>query len=345
MKMEVDEYQAVLQSVQIQWGLEFQCLELLRQGVNRTYRATDSKQQHYIVRIGYENLRPFVDVQAELEWVIFLLGKNYPTRKPLEALDGHFCHSFVYNGQQLNIVCFAELPGKPFTKNSKFWSVSGWQVIGGLIGQLHALNLDFVPREERYSWAQEPAVLRFLNQPFSSDEKIFRDAIQANMDFLQTVSIQKNYGLIHHDFKGDNLIEYDNALFVIDFDSCCYNWYLCDLLMPIYYYFLYPRFNKENNATLDDLRIFVKNLVFGYQGEKDFPLEQVKYLDYFLRQLDVLYYATINLLKHNLMVRGTNFDVETTERILKNRILNDKTAKERHFEAELKQLLSQVNVK
>ncbi len=45
------------------------------------------------------------------------------------------------------------------------------------------------------------------------------------------------------------------------------------------------------------------------------------------------------------MVRGTNFDVETTERILKNRILNDKTAKERHFEAALKQLLRQVNVK
>ena len=168
------------------------------------------------------------------------------------------------------------------------------------------------------------------------------ETMQANMTFLKTLSQEKNYGLIHHDFKGDNFIENDDKLFVIDFDSCCYNWYLCDLLMPIYYYFLYPRFNKENKATVEQLTEFVTNLVMGYQQQKIFPKEQVKYLLPLLKQLDILLYTTIKLLKRKIIIKGVSFDIKTTERILTNRIMNKNSEKDIVLETHLQSLLEKI---
>ena len=133
-----------------------------------------------------------------------------------------------------------------FTNKNPFWSPNGWQSIGELIAHLHILTDQYTPHVSplRYQWYEEPIMINMLtfhNNILGSD---MVDTIKNHIESLKKWPTDPDYGLIHYDFKGDNLITQLNKLFIIDFDSSCYHWRIADLLMPIYYYFLFPRFNK-----------------------------------------------------------------------------------------------------
>ena len=224
-------YQQLLSFVEEKWKLKIVSLELLRQGVNRVYRVFTKGEQPLIIRIAHENIRPFSQIVAEIDWLQYLALQNYPTRLPISTKQDEFVLSFTGEQGQFNIVCFNEVPGEVFTKKNPFWSPEGWQAIGELMARLHILTDQYIPQINplRYQWYEEPIMTNILtadNNRLGSD---MVDTINKHIETLKEWPIEQHYGLIHYDFKGDNLITQPNKLFIIDFDSSCYHWRIASL--------------------------------------------------------------------------------------------------------------------
>lgn len=285
----------VLQQAAVGAGLDPESLELLGDFENHVFcgRRDDRK---VILRLTSARHRSLEQLQAELDWVVFLARRNAPVVEPIPLESGNLVDEVQANDRRFFSVLFDFAPGNwPDRNDPESWNSTLFERWGELVGQLHALSTEYtVPngRPRREDWHEEEMFQVSKYVPASDKE-----ALDACREILKTVRElpldSALYGITHSDLHTGNFHVHQGNLMAFDFDDCAYQWFVYDLAVIVG---CVP--NYENGESLESAaNDFLPHFMTGYRRHFDLSPEALATLPLFLRLRDVALFTCLNKMR------------------------------------------------
>lgn len=225
------------------------------------------------------------NVRGELEFLVYLSEKGYPSMKPIPSKSGEVVLNLHTSWGEYYASAFECVSGKPIEDTD--CSPHIMERYGEALGHLHSLSAEYTPivrkwtHNDALAWTEE--VLSEYNAPsFMSKEcrKIGK--------LLSALPADKNtYGLVHYDFEPDNVYydEQKDRCNVIDFDDGMYHFYLLDIEQ------VFDCLSEELEG--ESLHLAKKNFIKGYRSRFSLPDNYEQILPLMRRFCNIFAYARL----------------------------------------------------
>jgi len=244
-----------------------------------------------ILRITHISHRSLADIQAELEFVVFLKSNGAAVCAPFALNDGYRAEAAEQVGA---FICcqFAMAEGRLVSEAD--WQRPLFERWGESIGRFHQLASQYEPvGVKRFDWRAD-ANLDFGSRIPSSETKILGLA-DRHLKALGDLPTDRDlYGLIHSDAHAGNFFLDDNRLTFFDFDDCCYQWFGFDVATVLFGAVLRPWVGDSAKERETEAKSFLCAFLEGYSkafNVSDFMLEQMQL---FLKLRELSLYAVIH---------------------------------------------------
>ncbi len=210
---------------------------------NRTYLVRDSGgAARAVLRLSRPRYHTREELEAEVTWLCRLRADTgLILREPVAGADGAYIHTVSDGeGDVAYGTMFSYLTGAPL-ENLPLSGQCPWFVkIGEAAAVLHNHVRCWAEsrRLPRFHWDYESVLgahavwgdWRAAPGLTQSDRLVLERADGRIRDELAAYGVtEENYGLIHSDLRGANLLTENGALKIIDFDDCGYGWFVQDL--------------------------------------------------------------------------------------------------------------------
>ncbi len=245
------------------------------------------REHQQILRLTHISHRRQVDIDAELEFLVFLEDNGASVCAPIELLDGY---SIEHAGF---VCCLFEMAAGQQVQEAD-WDESLIESWGRAIGQFHRLSCEFTPLgPPRFDW-REDSNLDFRGMIPKEQLAVLAQADQC-LTMLQALpQTSDNYGLIHSDAHAGNFFLNNGELKFFDFDDCCYQWFAFDVATILFSGVLQP-WMADDQAEREALaNWFLPIFLEGYGHEfkvSPFLLEQ---LPFFMKLREFSLYGVIH---------------------------------------------------
>lgn len=287
-------------------------LEILQLSENLTYLVKDAfGVKRAVLRISRPGYHTPEELRAELEWME-RLGRdtNLSLRVPIVDVEGRFI-------QNVKDICcgvmFTYMEGTPLEDQSPERLPIWFERLGEITAVLHthARSWDEARRLPRFCWNYEtmlgtgaiwgdwrnvpsltPQMSAILEQ---ADRVIHRRLMEYGMT-------RENYGLIHGDLRGSNILIDGARMSVIDFDDCGYGWYMQDLAASLSFI--------ETEKYVGEL---IRAWLIGYQKKVRLSRRDKDMIDTFLvmRRIQLLAWTSGHENSHSVRRLREDFVEET----------------------------------
>ena len=209
--------------------------ELLTRLENVTYQTGPSGHER-IIRVTEVSHRSRTELESELDWVRYLSQRGVRVAVPLPSADGKLVETFDTEDGAFHVSVFTKAPGRPM-RFSLDWQAEHQRALGELIGSMHAATMSYGPSrgiQRRKSWLDD---MSDFGQYIPKRETIARREFAEVVEWASSLETRPdNFGLVHADLNyGNYLIEDKGGITAFDFDDCHYNWFACDLAVPMFY--------------------------------------------------------------------------------------------------------------
>lgn len=212
------------------FGVEVSELEFLQASQNVVYRITRGTQQS-IVRVSKGRHRTESLVEAELQWIQFLVSQGINVCQPVPTLDGALCHSCEIDQVTHVVTCFEHAPGAQMSRQDA--NEKTFEKLGRLTGEMHQAASRFETKGckvDRQQWDES----RLLNEDFVEQNQHISERFKSSVrdlihDLNQAHRSRDSFGMLHADINFINLFEDDGELWIFDFDNCEYGYFIQDL--------------------------------------------------------------------------------------------------------------------
>lgn len=187
------------------------------------------KDSPYMIRVSMTPKKSRSEVVSELMWVDDLKQFKDTICEPNPSRQGRLVEEFKIDGTLYRASMFKTARGK--VKATIDMTPMFFICVGDLLGTIHMVSTNEQMNGIHYkrkSLKESIDGLKKRNYP-SLDQKLRDriDEITAKVDALpQDLG---HYGICHGDFHGHNFYVEANNIWVFDFDSCCYTYYLYDI--------------------------------------------------------------------------------------------------------------------
>lgn len=240
------------------WQLEGP-ISLIAYGENYIYL---SEADELILRLTRLENRSLTQIAAAVHWVSFLGSAGVAVAHHRQSTSGESAHIVGEGGTQFAATVLERIDGTWIGPDDL--SDELFMLWGQAIGEIHNANATYKPPAEQRpslfgsdSYMETMEAHRDVETPGT-----IRDKFAEGATWLQSLSKDDGYGLVHGDHHPGNFcIEPNNRLVVFDFDDCHYGWYGYDLAVPIQHVLQhwdggnpYARFDK-----------IWENLAIGYE--------------------------------------------------------------------------------
>ncbi|RPI28863.1 MAG: hypothetical protein EHM70_16290 [Chloroflexota bacterium] len=236
---------------------------VFRASSNFTVVFEQSGQKRFL-RFAHACDRLRETIEAEIQFLYYLLERGVPVNRPLPCLSGNLVESVETSLGIYHAVVFEALEGEQLeTDDLTPDRLVAW---GKALGELHSAAEGY-RLTARASWADQ---LDWALTILPPEETTARAAIGSLRQRLASFPVTpQNYGLIHFDFESDNLIWKDSRPGIIDFDDCAYSWFAADIG-----YALRDLFD-DRLAQVDLNHPSFKDFVRGYRMARDISAEDL----------------------------------------------------------------------
>ena len=241
-----------------------------------------------IFRITHISHRSLADIQAELEFLVFLKSNGAAVSEPVAASHGKLVE------QVGEFICcqFSLAPGRLVSQAD--WHSPLFESWGQAIGQFHKLASQYQPvGAKRFDWRAD-ANLDFDSRISPAETKILG---LANLHYKALGDLPADpdiYGLIHSDAHAGNFFLDEARLTFFDFDDCCYQWFGFDVATVLFGAVLRPWVGDSAAERETEAKKFLSAFLDGYSkafNVADFMLEQ---MHLFLKLRELSLYAVIH---------------------------------------------------
>lgn len=235
------------------------------------------------VRITHPKRRTINQLESELEWIDYISNNGVSVPHVHLSTNGKLVE-FVEAGDFIwQVSVFKWLDGEMINRTHKLWTAKTFENWGFQLGRMQRLSYECNfkgKRYERHHW-DDPSESDFV----AGFEKRFPDYSEPYQEMMNAVQgIEKtdeSFGLSHMDLHNGNIICDADEIHCIDFDDMCYNYFVSDLMIPIYSALLVIEDNHEKEA-----RDFALPLFRGFKMESPVTPDQMKNAGVFLKLRD-----------------------------------------------------------
>ena len=221
---------------------------------NHTY-CVYSPQGRYALRIHRPQYHSRSEVEAELTWLSQLAAQGICVPAPVRGLDDRATQCVRQYGRTFLVALFPWMPGH---EPNEAELMDTYPHIGRLLATLHIAARKAGPRLDRPCWDYPDLIVKSpwgswrANPELSSaDQAIIAAALTTIGERLRHhPRTGRNFGMIHADLRPTNVLLNGEELTPIDFDDCCYSWYLFDIAASLSFLEADPRLGDWLQALL-----------------------------------------------------------------------------------------------
>jgi amicoumacin kinase len=282
----------------------------------------ENKAGPCVLKVMHPSHRPFDQLEAEIDWIVFLSSKSVGVPRIYASMNSLWVERVPAGDSYFSVVSYEKLIGEPI--GDDLWNETLFCRWGNLIGQLHRLSREFVPKKRRYTWYESDFLNLEAYIPMTDPE------IRTNAErIVQTVKelplSDFQYGLIHADVYQENLFWAKGELLLFDFDNCEYGHYISDIATA-FYAALWRELDHPKPAEFAER--FLRALLLGYREQHDLSRTEIEALPLFLQLREVLIYTVAKKMLdlNNLTPRQARLMEERGNRIRKNQPIVDLSA-------------------
>ncbi len=217
------------------WRGSANSLKLVEDSTNSVYSFIQSGEQRFL-RLTPNRLRTKNQIEAELDFVVFLHKNGVNAALPITSANGRLIEEINFAGKSLFACVFEEAKGESFKYDSAESNKEHFRLRGRTLGQIHALSEIYIPSGDfrRFAWNEDKLLIE-ADEFLPKSEKVVRREYEKLKEQLQDYrKSNKTFGLIHGDFGETNYRYQTDRLNVFDFDDCCYHWFIYDVAVTIY---------------------------------------------------------------------------------------------------------------
>ncbi|SEG77220.1 GNAT family N-acetyltransferase [Paenibacillus sp. UNC499MF] len=246
------------------WEYDAKTLKFWRASSNFIYMF-ERNGDRYFLRFIHEEDNSIENIQAELDFLLYLIAEGYPAAAPVPSKSGkwietiHTVEDGCYYGVVFEQAKGIHLPLDQMTdRHVVQWGMS--------LASLHILSERYPSRaNSRGSWNDALSFISSVLQRHPGEHGARKELEQLRIQLSALPTDAKHMGIIHYDFETDNIFyEAEKSRYhVIDFDDAMIHWYAMDIASAISD--LVPQ--EDDHAKRK-----IKHFLTGYQSVK--PLEE-----------------------------------------------------------------------
>jgi Ser/Thr protein kinase RdoA (MazF antagonist) len=269
------------------YGLSGARVKFVQQSFNTVFRVEAGPEDQYALRLHRFNARGVEEMRSEFVWLeaIRRAGEVLAS-EPLTNLRGEFVTelpTFASDGPRYCTV----LRWHPGETLAVVAPDEHYRMMGELMARLHHHAADYMPapgfarprRDRHYPWECVESIRHAADrQILPGEELLVLDAVADHIERTMRAIGEgpEDFGLIHGDLHGDNVLFHEGTIRAIDFEGCVWGHYLYDIAVALFYL---PR---------GKISAFLR----GYRSQHDWTAEQWQAVEsfYALRILDQLAY-------------------------------------------------------
>jgi amicoumacin kinase len=243
--------QNILKEVSSALSIRIDQMHFVTYSQNFVYTFHDNGSEK-ILRITSNCHRTKKQIEAELDWILFLRHSGVKACQPIEAKNGLLITTIDLPDDSLHCVIFEKANGKRISAaeiNRDLFNLHG-----KLTGKIHHATKMYpkANSNDRFNWNE--------NRLFTTDPQTYlpsgtKEAVMPMISCLldEAVMIPKtsnSYGLIHFDLNYDNFFINNDILEVFDFDNCSNGYFINDISKSLYAsVFTYHRSKRSGDRT------------------------------------------------------------------------------------------------
>ena len=245
----------------------------------------------FILRGGTRH--PSDQVQAELEWILFLDSSGVKVSLPIKSKKSNYLELIHYKDKIINVMVFERAPGKAVEyRNPEVWNKVLWEEMGRTLGKMHTAAVKYNSKNLTVNriTAFESVQAQFDNCMDTVENSLEISRFNELKEKLSQLPQEKDaFGLIQYDFHADNFNIDKGEIIVFDFDDSYYFFFMYDLAASIHEaVWDVPEEKKQEFANR-----FIPSLWKGYCEEYKLNRMWLDYLSDFLKWREFDIYATL----------------------------------------------------
>jgi amicoumacin kinase len=275
-----------------------------------------------ILKVTHSSHRTDDQLEAETDWMLFLVSNGLDVPRINASINSLWVERIPVGDSYFSIVSYEKLTGEPIGDN--LWNEALFQRWGTLIGRLHRLSREYIPKKRRYTWYESDFLNLEAYIPIT-DHEVRSNAERVIQSVKDLPLSEFQYGLIHADVYQENLFWAKGELLLFDFDNCEYGHYVSDIAIALYAA-LWRHLDQPNPAQFSER--FLRALILGYREEHELSRTEMEALPLFLQLREVLIYTVAKKMLglNKLTPIQARLLTERGNRIRKNQSIVDLTA-------------------
>lgn len=212
----------------LHWSFDTSDISLISNRENVIYKVVQ-QNKNYVLRLHRNGYRNAAELRSELQWMAALAQRGLQVPAPVATPDG----AFIAEVDGVFVDALNMLPGAPLGKSGQLNNIEDRQAffrdLGQKIAQFHELCDAWAPPDtfSRPKWGRQgllgeaPTWGRFWEHPHlsPSEKSLFVDVREKANSILQACEADLDYGLIHADLVGENILMQHGQMSFIDFDD------------------------------------------------------------------------------------------------------------------------------
>lgn len=240
---------------------------LLAQRENRVYRLDVPNEPPTVLRIHRQHYRTDAELNSELQWMAYLAEHDMVVPQPIPTVNNTLIE--IIDGHQIDRLSWLE--GRPLGQAGRPLDLEDRQLtfhnLGQCMARLHALSDSWTlpVNFTRAHWdaegllGEQPLWDRFWENPnLSAAQRATLEAVRTQLqELLSAQGSGLDYGLIHADMVGENVLVRDSQPYLLDFDDSGFGFRLFELATTL----LKIRFEP-------DYTLLEGALLAGYHSER-----------------------------------------------------------------------------
>lgn len=269
--------------------------KLLGDFENYVYEVTKGGSS-YVFRFAHSSHRSREQVEAELDWILFLKRKGVEVAAPVLSAHGRLLECLPVPEGEFIVSLFEKAQGYSIRVDDDLqFHESLFSRWGEMIGKMHDSTRTYTPSDgvsKRMDWQEEElgAALRIAQK-----EPFLLHKVEKLLKQIRTLPVNGNvYGLIHADVHSGNFFFDGKSMTIFDFDDCCYHWFINDLAIPLFYSSFY-RHPKDEQERQKFARRFFSAFLNGYLRRFEMDEWWLEKLPLFLMLRDITFYSALRL--------------------------------------------------